>query len=150
MGPSGVKIDAELIDSDWSGDKILRRSQVQNEVLEVAHCSIQKQLADVLTKDVKAEHFIHLRDGIGVAKGESAEYELRDGVGSNSYSEVVRLRSSEGIASNRSSDVIEPEASEGITQKLCYSEDVLARSSKVAVQEVLSLSSESEVINFWS
>ncbi|XP_058758940.1 uncharacterized protein LOC131632176 [Vicia villosa] len=32
----------------------------------VAHCSNQKQLADVLTKDVKTEHFIHLRDEIGV------------------------------------------------------------------------------------
>ncbi|KAK2366172.1 hypothetical protein QL285_079584 [Trifolium repens] len=48
-------------------------SQVQNEVLEDAHCSIQKQLADALTKDVKAEYLIHLRDGISVAKGELAE-----------------------------------------------------------------------------
>ncbi|KAK2386221.1 hypothetical protein QL285_060140 [Trifolium repens] len=67
-------------------------SQVQNEVLEDAHCSIQKQLADALTKDVKAEYFIHLRDGISVAKGELAEYELRDGAGTNSYSEAVRRR----------------------------------------------------------
>ncbi|KAK2378279.1 hypothetical protein QL285_078848 [Trifolium repens] len=67
-------------------------SQVRNEVLEDAHCSIQKQLADALTKDVKAEYFIHLRDGISVAKGELAEYELKDGAETNSYSEAVRRR----------------------------------------------------------
>jgi hypothetical protein len=33
LGPSGVKTNAELIDSDWSEDKNLRRGQVQNEVL---------------------------------------------------------------------------------------------------------------------
>ncbi|KAK2398064.1 hypothetical protein QL285_059570 [Trifolium repens] len=82
LGPSGVKTNAELIDSDWSEDKNLRRGQVQNEVLEAAH----------LMKDVKAEHFIHLRDGIGVAEIEFAEYELRNGSGSNSYSEAVRRR----------------------------------------------------------
>ncbi|XP_058783465.1 eukaryotic translation initiation factor 3 subunit C-like [Vicia villosa] len=32
----------------------------------VARCSNQKQLSDVLTKDVKTKYFIHLRDGIGV------------------------------------------------------------------------------------
>ncbi|KAK2397039.1 hypothetical protein QL285_058663 [Trifolium repens] len=83
LGPSDVKTNAELIDSDWSEDKNLRRGQVQNEVLEAAHCSAQKQLADALMKDVKAEHFIHLRDGIGVAEIEFAEYELRNGSGSN-------------------------------------------------------------------
>ncbi|WJX84226.1 Gly-Xaa carboxypeptidase [Trifolium repens] len=81
LGPSDVKTNAELIDSDWSEDKNLRRGQVQNEVLEAAHCSAQKQLADALMKDVKAEHFIHLRDGIGVAEIEFAEYELRNGSG---------------------------------------------------------------------
>ncbi|KAK2399808.1 hypothetical protein QL285_049574 [Trifolium repens] len=90
LAPSGVKTNAELIDSDWSEDKNLRRGQVQNEVLEAAHCSAQKQLADALMKDVKAEHFIHLRDGIGVAEIEFAEYELRNGSESNSYSEAVR------------------------------------------------------------
>ncbi|KAK2451727.1 hypothetical protein QL285_010757 [Trifolium repens] len=88
-------------------------SQVQNEVLEDAHCSIQKQLADALTKDVKAEYFIHLRDGISVAKGELAEYELRDGAGSNSYSEAVRRKNFCGhyseavlLRSSRASEVI--------------------------------------------
>ena len=37
-----------------------------NGVLEVAHCCNQKKLADVLMKDVKTEHLIRLRDGIGV------------------------------------------------------------------------------------
>lgn len=43
-----------------------QRNQVQNGVLEVIECSTQKQLADMLTKTVKTEHFIHLRDGIYV------------------------------------------------------------------------------------
>ncbi|WJX37062.1 hypothetical protein P8452_24874 [Trifolium repens] len=113
LGPSGVKTNAELIDSDWSEDKNLRRGQVQNEVLEAAHCSAQNQLADALMKDVKAEHFIHLRDGIGVAEIESAEYELRDGAGSNSYSEAVNRRNFCGhyseavlLRSSRASEVI--------------------------------------------
>ncbi|KAK2383975.1 hypothetical protein QL285_071375 [Trifolium repens] len=113
LGPSGVKTNAELIDSDWSEDKNLRRGQVQNEVLEAAHCSAQKQLADALMKDVKAEHFIQLRDGIGVAEIEFAEYELRNGSGSNSYSEVVRRRNFCGhyseavlLRSSRASEVI--------------------------------------------
>lgn len=42
------------------------RNQVYNGMLEVMHCSTQKQFADVLTKSVKTEHFIHPRDGIGV------------------------------------------------------------------------------------
>lgn len=41
-------------------------NQVQNGVLEVVHVSIQKQLADVLTKVIKTEHFIILRYVIGV------------------------------------------------------------------------------------
>lgn len=41
-------------------------NQVQNEVFEVVHCSTQKQLADVLTKAIKIEKFINLRDEIGV------------------------------------------------------------------------------------
>ena len=44
------------------------RSQVQNGVLEVARYSIQKQLTDALNKAIKAEHFIHLRDEIGVVE----------------------------------------------------------------------------------
>ncbi|KAK2405339.1 hypothetical protein QL285_054585 [Trifolium repens] len=110
LGPSGVKTNAELIDSGWSKDQNLRRGQVQNEVLEVAHCSAQKQLADALMKDVKAEHLIHLRDGIGVAE---IEYELRNGSGSNSYSEAVRRRNFCGhyseavlLRSSRASEVI--------------------------------------------
>ena len=64
-------------------------------------------------KDVKAEHFIHLRDGIGVAEIEFAEYELRNGSGSNSYSEAVRRRNFCGhyseavlLRSSRASEVI--------------------------------------------
>src|SRR3954466_15807955 len=37
-----------------------------NGVSEVAHCSNQKKLADVLLKDVKTEHLIRLRNGVGV------------------------------------------------------------------------------------
>lgn len=44
------------------------RNQVQNEVLEVVHCNTPKQLAYVLTKVVKTEHFIHIRDVIGVVE----------------------------------------------------------------------------------
>ncbi|KAK2367554.1 hypothetical protein QL285_080824 [Trifolium repens] len=113
LGPSDVKTNAELIDSDWSEDKNLQRGQVQNEVLEAAHCSAQKQLADALMKDVKAEHFIHLRDEIGVAEIEFAEYELRNGSESNSYSEAVRRRNLCGhyseavlLRSSRASEVI--------------------------------------------
>lgn len=42
------------------------RNKVQNGVLEVVHYNTQKQLADVLTKTIKTEHFINLRDGFGV------------------------------------------------------------------------------------
>lgn len=42
------------------------RNQVQNAVLEVVHVSTQKQLVDVLTKAIKTEYFINLRDVIGV------------------------------------------------------------------------------------
>ena len=42
------------------------RHQVQRGVLEVVHCSTQKQLADVLTKAIKTDQFLRLRDGIGV------------------------------------------------------------------------------------
>ena len=42
------------------------RNQVQKGVLEVLHCSTQKQLADVLTKAIKTNQFLHLRDEIGV------------------------------------------------------------------------------------
>ena len=51
------------------------RNQVQKEVLEVMHCSTQKQLTDVLTKAIKIEHFIQLRDVIVVDY--SSEYGLR-------------------------------------------------------------------------
>ncbi|KAK2387936.1 hypothetical protein QL285_061661 [Trifolium repens] len=88
LGPSGVKTNPELIDSDWSEDKNLM-------------------------KVVKAEHFIHLRDGIGVAEIEFAEYELRNGFGSNSYSEAVKRRNFCGhyseavlLRSSRASEVI--------------------------------------------
>lgn len=42
------------------------RSHVHNGVLEVMHCSTQKQLANVLTKAIKTDQFLHLRDEIGV------------------------------------------------------------------------------------
>ena len=42
------------------------RNQVQNGIIEVVHCSTQKQLADVLTKAIKTDQFLGLRDGIGV------------------------------------------------------------------------------------
>ncbi|KAK2439768.1 hypothetical protein QL285_011252 [Trifolium repens] len=42
------------------------RNQVQNGVLEVVHCSTQKQLTDVMTKAIKTDQFLRLRDGIGV------------------------------------------------------------------------------------
>ncbi|XP_058726096.1 uncharacterized mitochondrial protein AtMg00810-like [Vicia villosa] len=87
--PSDVKSDSELIcysDSDWCGDRVDRRSTSRyfSKYLESLICwcskkqpmnlkikvsmpmSTQKQLADVLTKAVKIEHFIHLRDEIGV------------------------------------------------------------------------------------
>ena len=40
------------------------KSAFLNEVLEVAHCSNQKKLVEVLMKDVKTEHLICLRDEI--------------------------------------------------------------------------------------
>src|ERR1051325_2172980 len=49
------------------------RSQVQNGTLEVVHCSIQKQLADVLTKTIKTDQFLRLRDEIRVV---SFDYEI--------------------------------------------------------------------------
>lgn len=42
------------------------RNQVQSGVLEIVHCSTQKQLADMLTKAIKTEQFIHLKDEIGI------------------------------------------------------------------------------------
>lgn len=42
------------------------RNQVHNGVPQVMHCSIQKQLTNVLTKAIKTEHFIHQRDKIDV------------------------------------------------------------------------------------
>lgn len=41
-------------------------SQVYNGMLEVMHCSTHKQLADILTKAIKTDQFLHLTDGIGV------------------------------------------------------------------------------------
>lgn len=41
-------------------------NQVQNGMLEVVHCSTHKQLVDVLTKAIKTEYFINLRDEFGV------------------------------------------------------------------------------------
>ncbi|KAK2368483.1 hypothetical protein QL285_081674 [Trifolium repens] len=168
LGPFGVKTNAELIDSDWSEDKNLRRGQVQNEVLEAAHCSAQKQLADALMKDVKAEHFIHLRDGIGVVEIEFAEYELRNGSGSNSYSEAVRRRNfcdhySEAVLlrSSRASEVIsqkqkkkqklklkqkkKPKQKE--KQKLKLKEKQKARSKQKLLMRIQKSKS---LFNFWS
>ena len=42
------------------------RNQVQNGLLEVMHCSTQKQVADVLMKAIKTDQFFHLRDKIDV------------------------------------------------------------------------------------
>lgn len=42
------------------------RSQVHNGVLEVVHCSSQKQLAEVLTKAIKTDQLLQLRNEIGV------------------------------------------------------------------------------------
>lgn len=41
-------------------------NQVQNGVLKVVHVSTQKQLINVMTKEIKTEHFINLRGEIGV------------------------------------------------------------------------------------
>ncbi|KAK2361761.1 hypothetical protein QL285_086881 [Trifolium repens] len=166
LGPFGVKTNAELIDSDWSEDKNLRRGQVQNEVLEAAHCSAQKQFADALMKDVKVEHFIQLRDGIGVAEIEFAEYELRNGSGSNSYSEAVRRRNFCGhyseavlLRSSRASEVISqkqkkkqklkqkkrPKQKE--KQKLKLKEKQKARSKQKLLMRIQKSKS---LFNFWS
>ncbi|KAK2359551.1 hypothetical protein QL285_084913 [Trifolium repens] len=168
LGPSGVKTNAELIDSDWSKDNNLRRGQVQNEVLEAAHCSAQKQLADALMKDVKAEHLIHLRDGIGVAEIEFAEYELRNGSGSNSYSEAVRRRNFCGhyleavlLRSSRASEVISQKQKkkqklkqkkrlkqkEKQKQKLKLKEKQKARSKQKLLMRIQKFKS---LFNFWS
>ncbi|KAK2434653.1 hypothetical protein QL285_019786 [Trifolium repens] len=166
LGPSGVKTNAELINSDWSEDKNLRRGQVQNEVLEAAHCSAQKQLADALMKDVKAEHFIHLRDGIGVAKIEFAEYKLRNGSGSNSYSEAVRRRNFCGhyseavlLRSSRASEVISQKKKQKLKlkhkkkskqkekQKLKLKEKQKARSKQKLLMRIQKSKS---LFNFWS
>ncbi|KAK2391319.1 hypothetical protein QL285_064791 [Trifolium repens] len=162
LGPSGVKTNAELIDSDWSEDKNLRRGQVQNEVLEATHCSAQKQLADALMKDVKAEHFIHLRDGIGVAEIEFAEYELRNGSESNSYSEAVRRRNFCGhyseavlLRSSRASEVISQKQKKKQKlkqkkrpkQKLKLKEKQKARSKQKLLMRIQKSKS---LFNFWS
>lgn len=55
------------------------RNQVHNGMLEVVYCSTQKQLTDVLTKAIKTEHFIHLRNVIDVVDY-SSEYGLRYGL----------------------------------------------------------------------
>ncbi|KAK2458032.1 hypothetical protein QL285_005238 [Trifolium repens] len=162
LGPSGVKTNAELINSDWSEDKNLRRGQVQNEVLEAAHCSAQKQLADALMKDVKAEHFIHLRDEIGVAKIEFAEYELRNGSGSNSYSEAVRRRNFCGhyseavlLRSSRASEVISQKKKQKLKhkkkskqkEKQKLKEKQKARSKQKLLMRIQKSKS---LFNFWS
>lgn len=41
-------------------------NQVHNRVLEVFHVITQKQLGNLLTKAIKIEHFINLKDEIGV------------------------------------------------------------------------------------
>src|ERR1051325_10820065 len=61
----------------------------------------QKKPADVLMKDVKTEHLIRLRDGIGVVDFDG--YELRDGVENNSYLKLLRgVRSSDVLVLSRS------------------------------------------------
>lgn len=44
------------------------------------HYSTQKQLSDVLTKAVKTDQFLHLRDTIGAISSDLLNPELRDGV----------------------------------------------------------------------
>ena len=41
-------------------------NQVQNGVIEVLHCSTQKQLESILTKTIKTDQFLRLRGGIDV------------------------------------------------------------------------------------
>lgn len=43
------------------------RNQIHNGVSEVVHGSTHKQLAEALTKAIKTKHFIHVRNGTGVA-----------------------------------------------------------------------------------
>lgn len=47
------------------------RDQVQNGVLELIHCSIQLQVADILTKGVKTDQFVQLRTDLGVVSFET-------------------------------------------------------------------------------
>ena len=42
------------------------QNQAQNEVLEVVHYRVQKQFTYMPTETIKTEHFINLRDEIGV------------------------------------------------------------------------------------
>lgn len=42
------------------------RNQIYSGVLEVVHCSIQKQMEDIQTKTIKTDQFLRLRDEIGV------------------------------------------------------------------------------------
>lgn len=42
------------------------RNQIQNGVFEVVHCITHKQLVDVMTKTIKTEYFINLRNEIVV------------------------------------------------------------------------------------
>lgn len=44
------------------------RNRVHDRVLEVVHCSTQKQLVDVLTKAMNSGYFIHLRDRVCVVE----------------------------------------------------------------------------------
>ncbi|XP_058725520.1 uncharacterized protein LOC131596799 [Vicia villosa] len=57
--------DSELLGIEEALKK-KEKSAFLNGVSEVAHYSNQKKLADVMMKDVKTEHLIRLRDGVGV------------------------------------------------------------------------------------
>ena len=59
------------------------RNQVQSGILEVVHYRTHKQLADVLTKAIKTDQFLRLRDGIVLSI--LGKYKLRDGVRFNLY-----------------------------------------------------------------
>lgn len=41
-------------------------NQIHNEIFEVVHINTHGQLPDVLTKTIKIEHFINLKDKIDV------------------------------------------------------------------------------------
>lgn len=47
------------------------REQVNKEALQIVHCSIELQLADIFTKPLKVDIFIKLRSMIGMVEVET-------------------------------------------------------------------------------